>query len=279
MGLLLPATNGGYWVSASLSTSPYTSKFIRFDAAGNQGIDIPVPPNFPVLDPSVPIPRINDFLFDGSEYVVATGAGVARFDANLNVLWHRTLTARGYPFGPAFVRATPDNNFVVGGGINTSSGGQDLGFAKISPAGLALQDTVLIRPGNETLRGLAVAPGTGNYVFAGSGSNGPIGGEDIFWGELRRSTVTAARAGQVPTDALTAYPNPLGADGRLRLRSGQPLRGELRLFDALGRAVVAWSASGAPTQDLALPDLSAGLYLLTFINAQGQRVALRLVKP
>ncbi|MBF9220169.1 T9SS type A sorting domain-containing protein [Hymenobacter ruricola] len=272
LGLLLPANNGGYWVGAYNSTPPYTGNFVRFDAAGVRGIELPILPNGPAF---------GDFIYDGNEYIVATGEGVARFDANLNVVWNRTLTARGYLFGPDFIRATPDGNFVVGGGINTTSGGQDLGFAKISPAGLPLRDTVLIRPGNETLCGLAVAPGSGNYVFAGSGSQGPIGGEDIFWGELRRSAVTAARPGLAPANALTAYPNPVGADGVVQLAAGQALRGTLTLRDALGRELARWPGSGAPTQRLALPpSLPAGLYLLTLAPADGgPRQALRLLRP
>ena len=111
----------------------------------------------------------------------------------------------------------------------------DLCFSPTS--GQLLRNTVLIRPGNETLSGLAVAP----YVFAGWSTSGPIGGPDIFWAELLRSTVTTARADQ-PADALTVYPSPVGPDGLVHLATEPSQRGSLRLLDGQGRAVRAWPA-------------------------------------
>lgn len=273
VGLLLPAAGSGYWVLSYNSMPPYVGKFVRFNAAGNQGLSMPIPAATPIFA---------DFLFDGSGYTVATGSGVARLDANLNTLWNRTVTARGYGLSPHFIRRTPDNNFLVGGSIVTGSGGQDLGFAKISPNAQPLKDTVLIRPGNETLCGLAVAPGTGNYIFSGWTTNGIIGGFDLFWGELLRSTATisATRGALAGGAGLTAYPNPLGAEEVVQLAAPQPLRGTLRLSDALGRPLRTWVGGGGRTQALALPPgLPAGLYLLTLTDAQGLRQTLRLVQP
>ena len=71
----------------------------------------------------------------------------------------------------------------------------------------------------------------------------------------------------------------MAADGRLQLRAEQPLRGTLRLRDALGRSLASWSAAGQLTQTLALPTLPAGVYLLTLDGGGTPPRTLRLAVP
>ncbi len=259
---------GQFWAYFGSTIPPYPRRYLRLDANGPTGQVIATPGGIPVTARVV----------TGTEYLTVNGDEVRKLDASFNTLWTQTLTAGGRYTSLQHLVATPDGNFLAGGeayrGSNTA-----VTLNKISPTGTMLADTVFSRLGSVYLKGLAIEPTTGDYVFAGYASNGPIGGADIYWTQWRRSLVTATRARQTPGLAWSAYPNPVADDQRLHLQAEQPLRGTLHLRDALGRSLATWPAAGQRTQTLALPALPAGIYLLTLDDATTPPRTLRLVVP
>lgn len=261
---------GQYWatVGANSTTYPFPYKYVRFDANGVLGVEVPGLPG--------EIPRARTAA--GTGYVVVGSDQISRLDANFVPVWTRTLTALGRSMSLNQVVPTADGNYLAGG--ETGSSGSGVTLNKVSPNGVLLKDTVFAsRYGRVDLKGLAIDPLTGDYVFAGTINNGPIGGADIFWTQWRRSRITGSRQAQVAGAAWNAYPNPLADDHRLHLVAEQPLRGTLHLRDALGRHLGSWPAAGQRSQTLPLPALPAGLYLLTLESPTEPPRTLRLVQP
>ncbi len=269
-GQIIPMAGvaGQYWVPLGATNPPYSYKFMRCDSNGLTGIDIPAPLGV----------YHSDIMSDGLGYIIAADDGIKRLDAAFNILWLRTPTARGLQ--PLFKKIvpTPDGNFLVGGEAYTTGGGIVPTLNKISPTGIGLKDTVFFRSGQVFLKGLAIDPMSGDYVFAGYASNGPIGQADVYWTQWRRSLITANRTAQLPGMAWSAYPNPLSGNA-LMLQAEQPLRGILHLRDALGRHLGSWPAAGQSSQTLPLPNLPAGVYLLSLESPEATPRILRLVKP
>ncbi|MBD2715775.1 hypothetical protein KBK19_12085 [Microvirga sp. STR05] len=224
-----------------------------------------------------------------SGYLACQDGRLIRFNAALDTLWTRLLpytAPNGFrTYGSArLVRPLPDGNLVVAGGVYANSGTR-VYLSKVTPTGQVLRDTVLYRTGgDEFVNGLEVEAGTGNYVFSGYATQGPLGLADLFFGRQAawRTLSTQAPARQ-PVLALAAWPNPVGAgQSQLRVRSGQPLAGELVLRDALGRTVRHWPATRAVTstegQALPLGEVPAGLYLLTGTAPDGRRYVARVLR-
>jgi hypothetical protein len=277
IGQLFPGgTPGTYWATLHGNNLSDVSRFVQYDANGTQGSSVPFPAALWVFDQIVSV---------GNEYVVTAmppinapnqNATVMRLDAAFNVRWSRQLTSRGVSFRPSRLLALPNGNIVAG----SESFSSLLALHTLDPRGQVLHDTTFQAPGNLFMKGLAVDPPTGDYVFAGYSTVGPIGGDDIFWTQLHHRVITATRASQVAGQRWQAYPNPLAADGHLHLQAEQPLRGTLRLRDALGRQLAIWPAAGQLTQTLPLPSaLPAGTYLLTLDSPGLPPRTLRLVQP
>lgn len=245
--------------------------FVQYDANGVRGASRPIPGS---------IRSFSDIIPYGTDYLVATGpsthSSIARLDAAFNVVWQQQLTSRGINVFPTRVLALPGNKILVG----SESYANRIALHTLDSRGQVLHDTAFVAPGSLFVKGLAVDPPTGDYIFAGYSNNGPIGSSDIFWTQLHHRVITSTRASQVPGQRWQAYPNPLAADGRLHLQGEQPLRGTLRLRDALGRQLASWPASGLLSQTLSMPPaLPTGTYLLTLESPDLPPRTLRLVQP
>lgn len=261
---------GQYWatITSSSTAFPAPYKYVRFDTNGVLGVEVPGIPGY--------IPR--DRLAVGTGYLVVQSDQISRVDANFVPLWSQTLTALGRSVELNHVVPTADGNYLAGGIL--ASNGSGITLNKVSPTGIMLKDTLFsIGFGRVSLQGLAIGPLTGDYVFAGTASPGPIGGSDIFWTQWRRSTITSSRKAGAVGATWSAYPNPLADDHQLQLRAEQPLRGTLHLRDALGRHLGSWPAAGQRAQTLPLPALRAGIYLLTLESTTEPPRTLRLVQP
>jgi hypothetical protein len=264
VGLFFPApTTGQYWVLLSAGGG---FKFVQYDANGTVGTQIPGSPDF----------TIADIVVDGNGFLIANSTDVRRLDASFNTLWTRATTSGGTNFHSRRLLTLPNGNIAVGSDSYASM----VAVYTLSPSGQVLHDTTFWAPGRQYLKGLAVDPPTGDYVFAGYSEPGPIGRADIFWTQLHHRIITSTRASQVAGQRWLAYPNPLAADGRLYLQGEQPLHGTLHLRDALGRQLTTWVAAGQLAQMLTLPPtLPTGTYLLTLESPNLPPRTLRLVQP
>lgn len=275
-GELFPSiTAGHYWLTMA-TNGPY--KFIEYDDAGTAGAEIsPVGLYISNVAPS------------GAGYYAigstSSSSEIIRLDAGFNVQWQRPTVSGSTTYTPRRILPLVNGNLLVGSDNNYNSFRRTVALHTISPIGQVLHDTAFYNPYagpglGLNVRGLAVDPPTGDYIFAGYSDPGPIGWADIFWTQLHHRVITSTRASQVPGQRWQAYPNPLAADGRLHLLGEQPLRGTLRLRDALGRQLASWPASGVLSQTLSLPPtLSTGTYLLTLESPELPPRTLRLVQP
>lgn len=273
---LFPSTTAGrYWLLVA-SSGPF--KFVEYDATGTAGTEIiPVGPYLREITPSG-----NGYYAIGS---TSSSNEVVRLDASFNILWQQPTISSSVTYTPRRILPLVDGNLLVGGDNNYNSLRRTVALHTISPIGQVLYDTAFYAPPagaglGLNMRGLAIDPPTGDYIFAGYSDPGPIGGSDIFWTQLHHATITSTRASQVAGQRWQAYPNPLAADGRLHLQAEQALRGTLRLRDALGRQLGTWPAIGQLSQTLNLPPaLPTGTYLLTLENPDLPPRTLRLVQP
>lgn len=131
--------------------------------------------------------------------------------------------------------------------------------------------------------GLFMNAATGVLVVGGSIKNTPTQEQSFF---LQSAPVTTLFPGIVTAAAsaaqlakLTAWPNPIGANGELTVSAELAAGGALVLYDARGRLVRTWPKVASPgTRQLSLPELPAGLYLLSGRDAAGIPATLRIVK-
>lgn len=274
---------GGYWLlNVKAGTNP-GRKMLHLTEAG-------IVDQTKYLAGEGPFRSINPFPQGGYLAANATNGKLIRFSSTLDTVWTKQLRythPNGLISGYASayqVQPLADGNLVVAGSFYYQSGNR-VYLSKISPAGQVLRDTVLFRlGGDEWLRGLAVEPGTSNYVFSGYATQGPRGGSDLLLGIHAnwRTLTTRSAARSQPALTLEAWPNPLGAHHELHLRAAQPLSGLLVLHDALGRIVRTWpatrSAAQAEGQVLSLAGVPPGVYLLIGTAPDGRRLLARLVR-
>ena len=93
-------------------------------------------------------------------------------------------------------------------------------------------------------------------------TNFDISASTVIWRFLRRFRLNELAANAQPPPALSAWPNPLGADGVLYLRAPAPFQpDDVRLYNVLGQqvpVVVAFATDGALALDSRL--WTPGLY-------------------
>ena len=273
---------GGCWAALF---NPLTTKFVHYNSAGMRGAE---------HAPHSDVWFIDDIRPESDGYLVTGqqqgGTLVMRLDTAFTTVWsHNFCYTCSRAFKAAFARRTCGNTIVVGGTetIGQGSGSVSrprLAFYQLSPTGqsvgtIPLTNPSIPNPGDETLNGLAADPTTHNIFFAGTASNGPIGGYDAFWGQLQCAALATTQAASTASLSATIHPNPTGADGLLTLRTTQPVRGELRLTTLLGQPLRTWLAAAGPEQAVSLAGLPAGVYLLSFADEQGRRQMLRVVRP
>ncbi|GAA3929442.1 hypothetical protein [Hymenobacter algoricola] len=271
---------GGYWLQNTSGGSPNERKALHLTEAG---VVDQTKPLYGTANNSIrsvaPLPN-------QSGYLICENAKLTRYNAALDTVWTKYIHyTNGFVADiavPELLQPLADGNVVMAGRFYYANGYR-VYLGKVTPDGRVLRDTVLFRgSGSEFVRGLAVQPGTSNYVFSGEAQQGPIGGSDLFLGIHANWTVLSTRPGQVARAAFQAWPNPVSAARpELTLRSDQPLTGELRLCDMLGRTVRTWPVAPALAQPagqrLALPGLPPGLYLLNGSGADGRRYSARIV--
>ena len=174
-------------------------------------------------------------------------------------------------------------NYVVAGTSRFNIGGTlnaiNVHLARFRPNGQVVNDTMLYRPGETYAAGLLLAP-NGQLVVTGQGDNGPHGGIDLFAIQFRGFRPLATRAAEAAAAGLAVYPNP--SAGAEAVRVALPAaagRGELALFDGLGRAVRRLPLPPA-AREAALPlaGLPPGLYVLRLQAANGQSWTSKLVR-
>jgi hypothetical protein len=274
IGTLCPAGNtGSFWVTQGSGGGQ--GMFVQYDANGTRGVSHPFPAGLGYFGEITPYG--NDYLVDAYPPINTQGtSSVMRLDASFNIVWKREIISGSRTFIPRRILALPNDNILVGSELLPNR----LALHTLSPGGVILQDTTFLAPGALHLAGLAADPATGDYIFAGYNEYGPIGSADIFWTQWHHRVITATRAGQAIGQRWQAYPNPLATDGRLHLEAEQPLRGTLRLRDALGRQLTTWTAAGQLSQALMLPaPLPTGTYLLMLESHDQPPRTLRLVQP
>ena len=264
---------GGYWVTLYNDT-PGPFKFVHLTEAGVRDQDVTrqfSSGGYDYVDQVQPLPG-------GAGYLGSVNGRLGHFTPTLDTLW-----TRNYRGSSRLVRLLPDGNAVTAGNFSTS-GGTRVYLAKVAPAtGQLLRDTILasLSGASQLVGGLALEPGTGNYVFTGFTTRTPqLNQSALFFGLQRRWTVTSQREARARTLPLAAWPNPVGQERRLTLRTARPLRGELLLRDELGRLVRRWPAQAGATaagQELSLAGLPAGLYLLAATDADGQPYVARVL--
>jgi hypothetical protein len=220
-------------------------------------------------------------------YLACENGRLTRFNSALDTVWTKTLSytngfVRGGA-GPRLIQPLADGNFVMAGGF-FYAGGTRVYLGKVTANGQVLRDTVLFRTGgDELIQGLAVAPGTSNYVFSGYAADGPLGSYDLFLGIHANWRVLETKTPrQLVAGALDAWPNPHTGQAELHVRAKQPLPGLLMLHDLVGRPIRSWAATRALTaaggQRLSLAGVPAGSYLLTATAADGRRYVTRIVR-
>ncbi|WP_345074510.1 hypothetical protein [Hymenobacter fastidiosus] len=272
---------GGYWLQNSNGSTISERKLLHLTEAG-------------VVDQTKPLyGKGSDFITSVAPlpnqggYLMCQASKLTRFTAALDTVWTKYLiytngVVTGYAT-PGQVQPLADGNFVLAGSFYFADGYR-VYLGKITPDGQVLRDTVLFRAGgSETIRSLAVEPGTNNYVFSGEATQGPLGRSDLFLGIHANWRVLSTRAARAPRVAFEAWPNPLAAgQPELTLRADRQVAGELTLTDPLGRRVRTWPATRALAQAggqrLSLAGLPPGLYLLTGTAADGRRYVARIVR-
>ncbi|KAA9327660.1 hypothetical protein F0P96_16925 [Hymenobacter busanensis] len=273
---------GGYWVVNYKAVTGSARKFLHLTEAGVVDQTKPLyGSGYELIYAVAPLPN-------NGGYLMSVEGKLARFTSALDTVWTKDLRySNGVVSGFAsaqLVQPLSDGNCVLAGQFY-DSGGYRVYLAKVSPAGQVLRDTVLFRGGgSETVRGLAVEPATGRYVFSGETAQGPRGGNDLFLGIHAPWRVLPARApAHLYTAPLAAWPIPVASGhDALHLRAAQPLAGPLTLCDALGRQVRTWPAVRAATdaagQEVSLAGVPAGLYLLHATDAAGRRYVARVLR-
>ena len=221
---------------------------------------------------------------DGST-VLAGRETLTKLNAAGDTLWHTVVPSRypGRQWDGNAVTQDAQGNYVVAGTSRFVVGGSlvaiNVHLARFRPDGRVVNDTMLYRPGQTYAAGLLLAP-NGQLVVTGQASNGPRGGIDLFAFQFRGFRPLASRAAEAVAAGLAVYPNP--SAGAEAVRVALPAaagRGELALFDALGRAVRRQPLPPAAREAaLDVAGLPPGLYVLRLSAASGQSWTSKLVR-
>ena len=237
------------------------------------------PPFYP---PSITLPDRNGGV------VAASAQQLTKLTAQGDTVWH-TVAPQAYQYrtwdAKGLVQEASGGYAVLGesryqqpgGGANTSA----LHLVRFSATGQLLADSLLYRP-QDTFGGSLLLSATGEYVFSGYTSSGPLGGSDLLMAQVRRVGPLAVRGRSLlAAEPLGVHPNPAtGTEaGRLPRPAGLVGTATVRVLDAVGRE--AWRGplpGGAAEVELPTAQLRPGLYVVQLTAPDGRRWAGRWLR-
>ncbi len=220
---------------------------------------------------------IGDLLiFDNDDHIVAYSSGLMKMDTDFSPIWVRPfedfeISTLGYIQTGQAILKTEDGGFILGGDLEN---GLTLGVFLIKTDNQGFVEWRVAHNGFsygiEYMFGLVQAD-DGGFVFLGGGDNGyyklvKLNSNGLFTNthEISNSSLS-----------IQVFPNP--CQKTLFLSSSEPLNGTIRIFNAFGKQIQQFQASGN-SHEINTQNLSPGIYFLEWIKEGKEAQVLKFIK-